>query len=192
MCQFETRWRGSHWNGSEDAEQTSRGSLSSFHAAAVTTVNIYLCWNKPGPACAQLLTFAEMGGHALGLEQAVVLRLAVALRQQSSGSRWGIGQWVSQGGWRRRWGRGGGGRGGVYLSVDRRDGAGADRNGRRDELSAQAEQTAGDLVNVERGCFCAGAGATSERKRKNSTGGASLASEPCGFSWRQIFIIAKV
>lgn len=63
----------------------------------------------------------------------------------------------------------------MYLSVDGRDGAGADRNGRRDELPAKAEQTAGDLVNVERGCFCAGA--TSEQNRKNSTGRVSLAPE---------------
>lgn len=78
----------------------------------------------------------------------------------------------------------------MYLRVDRRGGAGADRNGRCDELSAKAEQTAGDLVNVEGGCFCAGA--TSERERKNSTARVSLASEPCGFSCRQIFMIAKV
>lgn len=63
----------------------------------------------------------------------------------------------------------------MYLSVDGRDGAGADRNGRRDELPAKAEQTAGDLVNVERGGFCAGA--TSEQNRNNSTGRVSLASE---------------
>lgn len=116
---------------------------------------VFIC----APACALLLTFAEMDGHALRLEQAVVLRLGVALGQWRRGSRRGLGQWVRQGGRRRGWGRRGGGRrGGVYLSVDGRDGAGADRNGRRDELSAKAEQTVGDLVNVERGCFCAGAG----------------------------------
>lgn len=52
----------------------------------------------------------------------------------------------------------------MYLGVDRRDGARVGRNGRRDELPAEAEQTAGDLVNVERGGFRVGAGATSERR----------------------------
>lgn len=52
----------------------------------------------------------------------------------------------------------------MYLRVDRRDSGGADRDGWGDELSSKAEQTAGDLVDVERGCFRAGAGATSEGK----------------------------
>lgn len=50
------------------------------------------------------------------------------------------------------------------LGVDWRDGAGADRNGRCNELSSKAEQTAGDLVNVEGRCFRVGVGAASGRQ----------------------------
>lgn len=49
------------------------------------------------------------------------------------------------------------------LGVDWCDGAGADRDGWCDELSAKAEQAAGDLVNVEGGCFRAGVSAENER-----------------------------
>lgn len=71
-----------------------------------------------------MLTFAEMDGHALRLEQAVVLRLGVALGQCWSWSRQGLSQWMRQGGRHRRRGGGGGGRGRrVYLGVERRDSA---------------------------------------------------------------------
>lgn len=56
----------------------------------------------------------------------------------------------------------------MYLGVDRRDGARVGRNGRRDELAAEVEQTAGDLVDVERGGLCVGAGAASERRREQN------------------------
>lgn len=84
-----------------------------------------------------LLTFAEVDRHALGLEQAVVLRVALGLRWRLG--RWGLRQRVRQGGRRcsggRRWW--GGGRGWVYLAVDRRNATGADRDGRSNELPAE-------------------------------------------------------
>lgn len=87
-----------------------------------------------------------------------MLGLAVAL-----GLRRGLGQRVRQGGLKRRRrgrvgrrGGGGGGRGGgggVYLAVDGRHAAGGDGDGGGDELPAEAQQAAGDLVDVERSCF---------------------------------------
>lgn len=44
----------------------------------------------------------------------------------------------------------------MYLAVDGRDAAGPARNGRRDELPAEAQQAAGDLVDVEGGSFRTG------------------------------------
>lgn len=114
--------------------------------------NLDLC------VCVRSLTFAEVDRHALGLEQAVVLRLAVVLGLRWRLAWWGLSQRFRQGG-RRRWcGRGwwGGGRGGVYLAIDWRNAAGADRNGRSNELPAEAQQAAGDLVDVEGGRFCTG------------------------------------
>jgi len=113
--------------------------------------------NKRAHLWVPLLTFAEVDGHALGLEQAVVLSLGVAL-----GLQWGLawrgpGQRVRRGG---RWcccgGSWGGGRGGMYLAVDWRDATWPARYRRRDELPAEAQQAAGDLVDVERGRFGTG------------------------------------
>lgn len=100
-----------------------------------------------------------------------MLGLGVAL-----GLRRGLGQRVRQGGLRlrrRRRGRvgrrggGGGGRGGgggVYLAVDGRHAAGSDGDGGGDELPAEAQQAAGDLVDVERSRFRrGGAGAGGRR-----------------------------
>lgn len=126
------------------------------------------------------LTFAEVDGHALGLEQAVVLSLGVALGLRGGLARRGLGQRVGQGGRRRRCGgrRRGGGRGGVHLAaVDRRDAGRPARYGRSDELPAEVQQAAGDLVDVERGRFCTGtrAGKTSTLRRRkikiNTVGG---------------------
>lgn len=141
-------------------KQESRSCTRLICTRTDVTARINLCQNAHvcARARARLLTFAEMDGHALRLEQAVVLRLGGAL------GRPGLSQRVRQGRRHRRRGRrGGGGRGGVDLGVDGRDGAGAGRNGRRHQLPAEAEQTAGDLVNVERGRFCVGAGAARER-----------------------------
>lgn len=44
----------------------------------------------------------------------------------------------------------------MYLAIDWRNAAGADRNGRSNELPAEAQQAAGDLVDVEGGRFCTG------------------------------------
>lgn len=51
----------------------------------------------------------------------------------------------------------------MYLAVDGRHATGADRNGRGNELPAEVQQAAGDLVDVEGGCFRAGAGARREK-----------------------------
>lgn len=134
-------------------------------------------------------TFAQVDRHALRLEQAVVLGVGVALRQ-------GLGQGVWQGGlrwcWRRGAGRGGGGGGGVErgggggrgkggggggdwvgvdLTVDGRDGAGADRHGGANELPAEAQQAAGHLVDVERRRPGGAAGGGAEGEER---GGVSL------------------
>ena len=87
----------------------------------------------------------------------LILGVALGLNQSMSGR--GLSQRVRQGGHRGRGrgGGGGGGRGGVNLAVDWRDATGPARNGWSNELSAEAQQAARDLVDVEGGCFCTGA-----------------------------------
>lgn len=75
---------------------------------------------------------------------------------------------------RRGGGVGAGGEGGgvgVDLTVDGRDGAGADRHGGGDELPAEAQQAAGHLVDVERRRPGSGAGGGAEGEKR---GGVSL------------------
>lgn len=98
-----------------------------------------------------------------------MLGLGVAL-----GLRRGLGQRVRQGGLRRRrrgrvgrrggGGGGSGGGGGVYLAVDGRHAAGGDGDGGGDELPAEAQQAAGDLVDVERSRFRRGGARAGERR----------------------------
>lgn len=109
--------------------------------------------------CVPPLTFAEVDRHALGLEQAIVLSLGVALDLRWDVARWGLSERVRQGRHRRRrgWSWRGGGSGGVHLAVDWRDAAWAARYGWRDELPAKTQQAAGHLVDVEGGRFCTGA-----------------------------------
>lgn len=54
----------------------------------------------------------------------------------------------------------------MYLAVDWRDAAGAARYGWSDELPAEAQQAAGDFVDVEGGCFCTGTRAARTKARE--------------------------
>lgn len=100
-----------------------------------------------------LLTFAEVDRHAFRLEQAVVLTLGRVLCLYQGG--W-LSQRVGQHRGKHRGRRHRGGRwGGGDLTVDGGNACRCTRHGWRDELSAQVQQAAGHLVDVERR-FCTG------------------------------------